>query len=214
MAKFGRRATAPGRGAGLLWKYKFMNVEYEATFVNINKDVVRNKLISVGAKKIRSEFLQKRVTLNLPGGHELKGGWLRVRDEGDKITLSLKVVDGNKIENQKEISLVIDSLENARTLLRTIGCTEKSCQETKRELWKIGDVEVTIDEWPFLEPFVEIEGPSEQAVKEVAGELGFEWSKVKFCAVGTLYAEKYGISEDKINNQTPKIVFEMNNPFV
>ena len=71
-----------------------------------------------------------------------------------------------------------------------------------------------IDGWPFLEPFVEIEGLSEQAVKEIAQKLGFERAEAKFCAVGTLYAGKYGIPENKINNQTPKIVFEMKNPFV
>src|SRR3989344_1894216 len=115
-----------------------MKIEYEATFVKVDKDEIRERLTSVGAKLIKLEFLQKRITLNLPSGHELKDGWLRVRDEGDKITLSLKVVDG---------------------------------------------------------------------------ELGFEWSNAKFCAVGTLYAEKYGITEDKINNQIPKIVFKMENPF-
>ena len=191
-----------------------MKIEYEATFTKVNKAEIRERLMKTGVKLLRPEFFQKRVTFNLPSGHELKGGWLRVRDEGDKMTLSLKVVDGDKIENQKEISLVVGSFFNARTLLQTIGCTEKSYQETKRELWKIGDVEVTIDEWPFLEPFVEIEGPSEQAVKEVAKKLGFKWNKAKFCAVSTLYAEKYGITEDKINNQTPMIVFEMENPFL
>jgi adenylate cyclase class 2 len=191
-----------------------MKIEYEATFVKVDKDEIRKRLTKVGAKLIKPEFLQKRVTFNLPNGHELKGGWLRVRDEGDKITLSLKVVDGDKIENQKEISLVVNNFENTCDILQTIGCVKKSYQETKRELWKINDVEITIDEWPFLEPFVEIEGPSEQAVKVVAGELGFEWSNAKFCVVGTLYAEKYGITEDKINNQTPKIVFDIKNPFV
>ena len=196
------------------WKYEFMDIEDEATFVKVNKNAVRDKLRNTEAKKLRSEFLQKRITFNLPSGHELDGGWIRVRDEGDKITMSLKIVNGNKIEDQKEISIRIDSLENARVFLRTIGCIEKSYQETKRELWKIDEVEVTIDEWPFLEPFVEIEGPSEQAVKEVAQKLGFEWAEAKFCAVGTLYSEKYCITEDKINNQTPMIVFEMKNPFV
>ena len=191
-----------------------MKIEYEATFVKVDKDEIRERLMKAGAKLIKPEFLQKRKTFDLPRGHELNGGWLRVRDEGDKITLSLKVVDGDKIENQKEISLVVNNFENTCDILQTIGCVKKSYQETKRELWKINDVEITIDEWPFLEPFVEIEGPSEQAVKVVAGELGFEWSNAKFCAVGTLYAEKYGITEDKINNQIPKIVFKMENPFV
>ena len=191
-----------------------MKIEYEATFTKVDKAEIREKLMKAGAELLRPEFFQKRATFNLPGGHEIRGGWLRVRDEGDKITLSFKVVDGNKIENQKEIYLIIDNFENACDILQAIGCSKKSYQETKRELWKISDIEITIDEWPFLEPFIEIEGSSEQAVKKVARELGFEWSNAKFCTVGTLYAEKYDITEDKINNQTPKIVFEMENPFV
>ncbi len=191
-----------------------MNIEYEATFAGVDKNIVRDKLKKAGAEMIRPEFLQKRITFNLPSGHELKGGWLRVRDEGDKITLSLKVVDGNKIESQKEVCLTIDSLENARSILQNIGCLEKAYQETLRELWKINEVEVSIDEWPFLEPFIEIEGPSEQTVKEIASKLGFEWDKARFCAVGTLYAEKYTVSEAIINNQTPRLVFGMQNPFV
>ena len=191
-----------------------MKIEYEATFTKVDKAEIRERLMKAGVELLRPEFFQKRATFNLPGGHEIRGGWLRVRDEGDKITLSFKVVDGNKIENQKEIYLIIDNFENACDVLQAIGCSKKSYQETKRELWKISDIEITIDEWPFLEPFIEIEGSSEQAVKKVARELGFEWSNAKFCTVGTLYAEKYDITEDKINNQTPKIVFEMENPFV
>ncbi|MFH1170738.1 MAG: CYTH domain-containing protein [Candidatus Vogelbacteria bacterium] len=191
-----------------------MKIEYEATFVKINKDEIRKRLVTAGAKLLKPEFLQKRATFHFPNGHEVNQGWVRVRDESDKITLSIKVIDGDKIENQKEICLKVDSFTEAISLLTTLGCVQKSYQESKRELWLLDGVEVMIDEWPFLEPFVEIEGPSEQAVKEVAEKIGFEWSDAKFCAVGTLYAEKYGITEDKINNQTPKIVFEMENPFV
>ena len=56
------------------------NIEYEAKFININKDSVRENLKLVGAELIKPEFLQKRVVFNLPTGHEIKGGWLRVRD--------------------------------------------------------------------------------------------------------------------------------------
>lgn len=191
-----------------------MFIEYEATFTNISKDKVRKKLETAGAKLIKPEFLQKRTTFSLPAGNEIRGGWVRVRDEGDKITMSLKIIDGNRIQDQKEICIKVDSFQNACELLRTIGCVEKAFQETKRELWKLDEVEITIDEWPFLEPFVEIESTSEEAVKKIATKLGFEWDKAKFCAVGTIYSEKYKISEDVINNHTPKIVFEMSNPFV
>lgn len=191
-----------------------MKIEYEATFPNIDKDAIRHKLEQIGAKLTRPEFLQKRVTFNLPEGHEIAGGWIRVRDEANRITLSLKVVDGTNIENQKEVLLEVNNFEDARTLLATVGCREKAYQENKRELWSLDDVEITIDEWPFLEPFVEVEGKSEEAVKIISEKIGFNYADALFCAVGTLYSKKYNFDEDLINNQTPKIVFDMENPFI
>lgn len=190
-----------------------MKIEYEATYININKDEVRKKLKEVGASLIKPEFLQKRIPFELPIEKRSKGKWLRVRDEGDKITLSLKEVDGNKIENQKEICLKIDNFEEAVELLKLIGCEPKSYQENKRELWKLDNVEITIDEWPFLEPHVEVEGDSEEEVKKVSEKLGLDYSKALFCSITTLYRLKYNISEEEIN-KTPKIIFEMANPFL
>ncbi len=190
-----------------------MDIEYEATFQKIDKNEIRERLKKVGAKLLRSEFLQKRIVFNLPKGHEIKGGWLRVRDEGDKITMSLKVVDGNKIENQKEIFLEVNDFKEAKRLLKTLGCEEKAFQESKRELWVLDGVEITIDEWPFLEPFVEVEGRAEEDVKRISTKLGFDYREALFCAVDTLYSKKYNISADRINNETPKILFSMKNPF-
>ena len=93
----------------------------------------------------------------------------------DKITLSVKIINNNKkIEDQKEICLTVSSYEDAKEIIDTLGCQAKAYQESKRELWKLDNVEITLDEWPFLEPFVEIEGPSEQAVQAMAKKLGFE----------------------------------------
>jgi adenylate cyclase, class 2 len=189
-----------------------MKVEYEATFANINKEEIRERLKRAGAALERPEYLQKRIPFHLPSEKRSKHSWLRVRDEGGVVTLSLKTVDGNKIENQKELFLQIDDFDTAVELLKSIGCEPKSYQETKRELWKLNGAEITIDEWPFLEPFVEIEGASEEEVKRASEKLGFKWSEALFCAVGKLYEMKYGVPEDEINT-APKIIFDMENPF-
>ena len=191
-----------------------MNIEYEATFPNISKDDVRERLEELGAACVKPEFLQKRVVFNLPEGHEIPGGWLRVRDEGDKITLSLKIINGTKIEDQKEIQLSVDSFADAESLVTLVGCQKKAYQENKREIWKLSNVEIMIDEWPYLEPLVEVEGPSEQAVRDVSESLGFDYSKARFCAVGVLIAEKYGIDEYLVNNRTPRITFADPNPYL
>jgi len=194
-----------------------MQTEYEATFVNINRDVIREKLKQVGAVLVKPEVLMRRYTFNLPRGHEHKDKFLRVRDEGDRITLSFKIVPeggAKNIDEQKEICFNVDNFDKAVDFLRTIGCQEKAYQETKRELWKIGDTEIVIDEWPFLEPLVEIEGQSEAIVKEVSAKLGFDYTKALFCAAGAIYAQKYGLDENFINNHIPKNTFDMENPFL
>lgn len=193
---------------------KLMQIEYEATFENINKEEVRQRLKKAGAELLRPEFLQKRVTFNLPLGVSTSHNWIRVRDEGDKITMSLKVVDGAGIENQKEICLEVDDMKKAEGLLLFLGCKKKAYQENKREIWQLDNVEVTIDEWPFLEPFVEIEGDSEESVRGVAEKLGFNYKDALFCAITTLYERKYNIPAHVINNKIPKITFDMDNPLL
>ena len=135
-----------------------MEIEYEATFENIDRNDIRRRLKRIGARLIHSEFLQKRDVFSLPD--KKRHAWLRVRKESGKNTMSLKIIDGNKIEDQREICLKVDNYDNAVEFLKSIGCEWKSYQETKREIWSLEDVEISIDEWPFLEPFVEIEGKS------------------------------------------------------
>jgi len=109
---------------------------------------------------------------------------------------------------------LVDDFDAATTILKELGAKEKAFQETKRELWEIDGVEIMIDTWPFLETFIEIEGKNEKEVKTVAEKLGFDWSEAVFAPVTELYKRKYGISEDEINNNTPKIIFDMDNPFL
>ncbi|MDQ3018306.1 MAG: CYTH domain-containing protein [bacterium] len=192
-----------------------MDVEYEATYSNIDKDEIRRRLSLAGAVLVRPEYQQKRIVFNMPEGHGINGGWLRVRDEGDKITMSLKVMDGsNTIAGQKEVELKIDNFDAAVLLLESIVCARKAFQESTRELWQLDGVDITIDEWPFLEPFVEVEGKSEEAVKSISELLNFDYATALFDSVDVQYSVKYNITIDAINQRTPKIVFEMENPFV
>lgn len=191
-----------------------METEYEATFLDVDKDEIRKKLKDAGATLVKPEFMQKRVAFNLPKGHEDKDAWLRVRDEQDKITMTYKKIDGDKIEDQKEINLIINDFAKGEEFLKSIGCRKKAYQETMREIWELDGVEICIDTWPFLEPFVEVEGKSEENVKEVSEKLGFDYSEALFCGVTKIYRMKYDIPEEFIDDYISKIVFDMENPFL
>ena len=176
-------------------------IEFEAKFLDIEKEVIRKVLKQKGATLVRPEYEQKRYNFHLPKDNRSDNAWLRVRDEGDKVTLALKMTTGSNIEDQKEIQLVIDSFDNAVKLLESVGCEKKAYQESRRELWKIDGVEVTIDEWPGLEPFVEVEGQSEDEVRRCAETLGFNYKTALFSSVGRVYKIKYGISLDEIEKK-------------
>lgn len=192
-----------------------INTEYEVKFSNIKKNIIRKKLRKIGAEMIRSEYLQKRIVFHFPNEYKQKRSWVRIRDEGNKITMAFKaIVNYNEIEGQKEIELEVDNFKTAEDFLSAVGCRKKAYQENKRELWNINNVEIAIDEWPFLEPFIEIEGRSEKEVKEIAKKLGFDYSKKVLGSVAVLYREKYGVSIDQVSNQTPEIVFKGKNPFL
>lgn len=184
-----------------------MYTEFEATILDIKKDDLRKRLKKVGAKLIYKERLMRRYIFAPFQTGSIHGKWIRVRDEGDKITMSIKMVAGKKIEDQKEICLKINSFEDGYDFLKQLGLKQKAYQETKREFWTLSGTEVTIDTWPGLEPFMEVEGKSEKTVKAVVKKLGYDYSKAVFGAVDLIYKIKLGIPADVINNKTPLLSF-------
>jgi len=191
-------------------------IEFEATFLDINKEHIRSRLKKVGAELTKEETFMKRYTIELPEGHKKEGAWLRVRDEGDKITMTYKRIKEDKtddIANQKEIEFVISDFDAGVAFLETIGCHKQAYQETKREVWEYLDCEIMIDEWPHLEPLVEVEGNSERSVKQVSEMLGFDWNEAKFVSADYFYADKYGMKPLEVC-EIPRLCFVDENPFL
>ena len=185
-----------------------MDNEIEAQFLNINKDEIREKLKTINATLAKPEVLMKR-TVFYTGKHS----FARVRDEGDKIVMTYKnVEDDNSILGTKEVNITVDNYDNAILFLRGCGLQIKARQETLREIWKIEDVEICIDTWPWLPAFIEIEGPSEESVWNTAGKLGFSKEQAKFGSVDTTYQHYYGIDPEVINLHTPEITFNTEPP--
>ena len=138
----------------------------------------------------------------------------RVRDEGGgRIVMTYKdVSDEKSILGTKEVNVVIDNYENGILFMKGCGLEPKAEQETLRETWEYGDVEICIDTWPWLPTFVEVEGPSEKAVWDTAEKLGLKREKAKFGSVDSTYQYYYGVEEDVVNLHTPKITFDMDPP--
>ena len=178
-----------------------MQTEIEAKFLDIDTEKFKILLKESGATLVHSERLMKRKVFDYPDSRlEKIGGWIRVRDEGDKITFSYKQLVDRTIEGTKEISLVVDNFDKACDLLLAIGLDSRSFQETKRERWDLDGVEITIDTWPWIPTFVELEGVSEDKLKETALKLGLDWSNATHGSVETAYQAYYNVSEEEVDS--------------
>lgn len=167
-----------------------MQTEYEVKFINLDHDEIRLKLKDIGAELEKPMRLMKRVVIETPEMRK-KNAFIRVRDEGDKVTLTYKQFDALSVDGAKEYEVTVSDFQATVDLLLAAGFPNQSYQESKRETWILDSVEIVLDEWPWLEPYIEIEGGSESHVREVAAKLGLDWSEAVFGDVMAVYRRQY-----------------------
>lgn len=167
-----------------------MKTEYEAKFVNVDMDDIRNRLRELGAKLEKPIRLMRRVTIDSPDMKK-RDAFVRVRDEGDRVTMTYKQFNALSVDGAKEYEIIVNDFEEAISLLAAAGLPHGSFQESKRETWGLGDVEIMIDEWPWLNPYIEVESTSVEKVREFSEQLGLEWSDAVFGDVMAAYRAQY-----------------------
>ena len=167
-----------------------MKTEFEVKFVRVGHDGVRAKLKDLGATLGQPMRLMRRAIIETP---ELKeqGAFLRVRDEGDKVTLTYKQFNSLSVDGAQEHEVVVSDFQATVDLLQAAGLPYRSLQESKRETWHYDNAEVVLDEWPWLDPYIEIEGDSEAHVRQIAEQLGFNWDDAVFGDVMAAYRVQY-----------------------
>ena len=79
-------------------------------------------------------------------------------------------------EDRLEIELEVDDGESATEFLNALGFEVVALYEKYREIFILEDCSIFLDELPFGS-FVEVEGNSIEAIRNVADSLGLEWNK-------------------------------------
>lgn len=158
-----------------------MQEEIEVKFLDVDHDDIRAKLKAVGGVCQHPIRAMKRAIIDYPDrrmqiSSDTGWGWVRVRDEGNKITCTYKHIANDGKDTTHEIEFEVSSYDKTIQLFEAIGLKKFSEQETKRETWRLHDVEVVLDEWPWIPPYVEIEGPSEELIRSAAEALEFDWN--------------------------------------
>ncbi|MFZ4462016.1 MAG: class IV adenylate cyclase [Patescibacteria group bacterium] len=150
-----------------------MAKEFEIKFTSVNKDIIREKLASIGLSCVQEEFLIQRKTF-----HPIetsKNEFFRVRKEAKRTTMTYKCIHSSNIDGVEEHETEISDFNEASDILMKTGLRNTSTQENYREVWKNADIEVCIDTWPGLNPYIEIEGQDPEIVKNYTEKLGFNF---------------------------------------
>ena len=199
-----------------------MAEEIEVKFLDINHNDIRSKLKKLGAVQTHKRTLHKRKVYDYADGSlEKKGGWVRLRDEGDKITLTYKQNDtdqNGRVIKTHENEVIVSSYSEADALLQSIGLMEKSDQENYREVWRVSIdgsiVDIMLDEWPFVKPFVELElvEGSRNALKELAVQLGLRFEDALEGSVIPVYMSEYNVTAQDIRDYRGPMLFNQPRP--
>ena len=134
--------------------------------------------------------------------------WIRLRQDGEIVEITIKYIYSNKanynIDEVKEIEIKTDNFEMANKLIEEMGYYRKKLAEKKRDSYSYQGMDIEIDEWPLLEPYIEIEGTNIDKIYELANLLGYSKEQTRVMNTEDVYLEK-GIDLSKYEEMTFKI---------
>jgi len=179
--------------------------EYEGTWLDVDVASLEQKLEMLGAKKV-GEYNYRRKVFDYPDLHlDKEGSWVRLRDEGEKITLTFKKrIYGEglgKDEGMIEHEVQVSDFDTTANILKSIGLTEKFYLENKRVRWELDGTEFDFDTWPLLNTYLEIEGESDDIVNAAAEKLGLNVGQKLVCSTTQIYEMK-GIRDKDYKSMT------------
>jgi len=192
-----------------------MSREYEYQFIDIDLQKIRKLIRDNGGKQIYGKTLMSIIVYNHPNKTLQSDSYIRVRNEGNKITFTVKtkLKDKFPIEHEVEMSNDPKNIEEMDHMLNFLGCTLKYKVEKLREKWIIADAkEIVFDSYPALPTYMEIEAETEEKLNKVTKLLNLDPNK-RHNGSG-FYEHYYGIDMRKqISTDIPLTFKTVNKKF-
>ena len=178
-----------------------MKTEYEVRLLEIDHDLMIEKLEKLGAQKVFGAMQERKVYDFNPVD---PNRWIRLRTNGLKTTLTIKELKDKTITGTKEAEIEVSSFIDTDEILNQLGYEARSYQQNFRIQYILDDVEIDLDRWPLIPEYMEIEGKSTDDVYAVLDKLGINKDAVTTMDVDSIY-KYYGI--DDICHM-PKLLFK------
>ncbi|MBA4493263.1 class IV adenylate cyclase [Paenactinomyces guangxiensis] len=171
-----------------------MSIEFEAKVIEVDPHDITEKINACGGQQTGEVFMRRYVYDITPGD---KSKWIRLRDTGKEITLTVKEIVHDGIDGTLEVEITVDDFDATNQLLGKLGYQPKGYQENRRTSFILDGARLEIDHWPMIPPYLEIEGESHEHVVQVASKLGFKETKLTGENTIKIYA-RYGIDLNTI----------------
>ena len=146
-----------------------MPIEYEYQFRNYDKPKLIKEMKHLGAKK-KGEYLFRVNVFEHP--NKIPDTYIRVRDEGFRITMTYKYQPLNKFADENEI--IINDFDEAITILNNLGCKTKHYYEKIREIWNLNNCEIVFDTIPCNPEIMEVEAVKKRDLTKLIKTLDLE----------------------------------------
>jgi len=172
------------------------DIEYELRVLDIDKNGVEKMIKKLGGKLIAKQAFRRYVFDIVP---KTTGKWMRLRTDGTKTTLTLKVISSDQVDGTSEWEVEVDSFDKTYTILSGAGMIAKGYQENNRVEYELLGARVAIDSWPLIPTYLEIEAEDETTVKECAKAMGYSQADLTGINTQKIYTN-YGINLDDISS--------------
>jgi adenylate cyclase class 2 len=169
-----------------------MAKEYETKVLDIDVEEIKKKLKELGAKEEAELFFRRLVFDQGSDPSAKESDWIRLRTDGKKTTLTHKSRKGFGIDETDEHEVEVSDFDTTAKIFSNIKFKKQIYQENKRTIFRLEDLEFSIDTWPGIPTYLEIEAPSIERVKEGLRMLGLEGKEFGNAPVYHIYA-KHGI---------------------
>ena len=180
--------------------------EIEIRLYDIDVKKIKNILKKNNAKLVQKKTLIGAILYHHPKGK--KDSFIRIRDEGKQITMTIKTDLDSKYVIEREVE--INSIEEGDAILTFLGCKKKYQFQKFRETWSLkGCKEIVFDAHPGMPTYMEIDCHSIESLKKISKLLGYNISDHSKKKVDDIYYDLYGIKlTKKQKNSIKESTFE------
>lgn len=187
-----------------------MAKEIEINVGDVDIEELHGKFASMGIRQFgRYDFRVVNFQLGTRGtvsDEDYHTSWLRLRTDGRKTTMTLKEQSGTGANGREEYEVEVSSFEETvRMLARMLPYAGRNYLERYRELYvyEPKGIEISVDRWPLLPYKMELEGESEEVLKEFFASLHLKHGRIVVnpSVTDEEYYRMFGVDYGKVRGE-------------